>query len=197
MPQEVTQLLLDWRGGKQAALDELLPLVYSELRQIAQRYMSHERASHTLQTTALVNEAYLRLVDQQHVAWQNRAHFYAVAAQVMRHLLVDHARMRAYAKRGGCAQQITLHDDCASTAAPAVELLALDEALSKLHTLDARKSRLVELRYFGGLSVAETAEVLGVSGITVKREWLKAKAWLYRELHAPCVAAAGPDGERV
>ena len=189
MPQEVTQLLLDWRDGKAAALDELLPIVYAELRQIAQRYMNRERGSHTLQTTALVNEAYLRLIDQQHVAWQSRAHFFAVAAQVMRHLLVDHARARGYAKRGGAAQQVELSEDCASVAAPSAELLALDEALSKLHTLDARKSRIVELRYFGGLSVEETAEVLGVSGITVKREWLKAKAWLYRELNAPNAVA--------
>jgi len=183
MPQEVTQLLRDWRGGDAAAFDQLVPLVYAELRQIAQRYMSRERSSHTLQTTALVNEAYLRLVDQQAVLWQNRAHFFAVAAQVMRHLLVDHARARGFAKRGGQSQQVELSDDCAVTAAPSAELLALDEALHRLHTHDARKARIVELRYFGGLSVEETAEVLGLAGITVKREWLKAKAWLYRELN--------------
>jgi RNA polymerase sigma factor (TIGR02999 family) len=183
MPQEVTQLLRDWRGGDTTAFDQLMPLVYAELRQIAQRYMNRERASHTLQTTALVNEAYLRLLDQQAVPWQNRAHFFAVAAQIMRHLLVDHARARGFAKRGGQAQQIELSDDCAVSAAPAVELLALDEALHKLHTHDPRKARIVELRYFGGLSVEETAEVLGIADITVKREWLKAKAWLYRELN--------------
>jgi RNA polymerase sigma factor (TIGR02999 family) len=181
-PQEVTQLLVDWRNGDKAALNKLMPLVYDELRRIASRYMKRERAGHTLQTTALVNEAYLHLVGQQNVEWQNRAHFFAVAAQVMRHLLVDHARSRNYAKRGGGAQQVTLDETAVISEDRYADLLALDEALSKLAAMDSRKSQLVELRYFGGLSAAETAEVLGVSEITVKREWLKAKAWLYREL---------------
>ena len=183
MPQEDTQLLRDWRSGDEAAFDQLLPLVYAELRRIAQRYMSRERGNHTLQTTALVHEAYLRLIDQQTVPWQNRAHFFAVAAQVMRHLLVDHARARGVAKRGGQSQQVELSDVCSISGVPSAELLALDEALHKLHKHDPRKARIVELRYFGGLSVDETAEVLGLAGITVKREWLKAKAWLYRELN--------------
>jgi RNA polymerase sigma factor (TIGR02999 family) len=181
-PQEVTQLLAAWRNGQPEALDQLMPLVYDELRRLARHYMAREGPGHTLQTTALVNEAYLRLAGQQPVDWQNRAHFFAVAAQVMRHLLVDHARARQYQKRGGGAQRVELEEAMVIAPEQDVELLALDEALSRLAALDLRKSRLVELRYFGGLSAAETAEVLGLSEITVKREWLKAKAWLYREL---------------
>jgi RNA polymerase sigma factor (TIGR02999 family) len=181
-PQDVTQLLHNWRNGDSQAFDRLLPLVHDELRRIASRYMRRERAGHTLQTTALVNEAYLRLVGQKNVAWQDRAHFYAVAAQVMRHLLVDHARRRHYAKRGGNAQRITLDETAVVSSQRDDNLLALDEALTKLAEIDPRKVKLVELRYFGGLSAEETAEVLGVSEITVKREWLKTKAWLYREL---------------
>lgn len=157
-------------------------LVYDELRVLARRYMRRERGDHTLQTTALVNEAYLRLVGQQHADWQNRAHFFAVAAQVMRHLLIDHARSRRYARRGGAALRVTLDEALAAAPEESVDLLALDEALNRLHAIDERKSRIVELRYFSGLSVEEPAVVLGVSAITVKREWLKAKAWLYREL---------------
>ncbi len=180
--QEVTQLLVDWRNGNQEALDKLMPLVYAELRRIASRYMKRERAGHTLQTTALVNEAYLRLVGQQHIEWQDRAHFFAVAAQVMRHLLVDHARSRRYAKRGGNAERITFDEVAVVSTQRDDNLLALDQALTKLAAIDPRKVKLVELRYFGGLSADETAVVLGVSEITVKREWLKTKAWLYREL---------------
>lgn len=178
----VTQLLIDWRGGNNDALNQLMPLVYDELRGLAKRYMRRESASHTLQTNALVNEAYLRLVNQQNVDWQNRAHFFAIAAQVMRHLLVDHARSKQYAKRGGGAQQITLDEGLAISDGNQIELLSLHQALERLEQIDDRKSKIVELRYFGGLSTEETAEVLGVSEITIKREWAKAKAWLFREL---------------
>lgn len=186
----VTQLLIDWRGGNNDALNQLMPLVYDELRGLAKRYMRRESASHTLQTNALVNEAYLRLVNQQNVEWQSRAHFFAIAAQVMRHLLVDHARSKQYAKRGGGAQQITLDEGLAVTDDNAVELLALHQALERLEAIDDRKSKIVELRYFGGLSTEETAEVLGVSEITIKREWAKAKAWLFRELSQSDVSLA-------
>jgi RNA polymerase sigma factor (TIGR02999 family) len=182
--QQVTQLLLDWRNGNRTAFDQLMPLVYDELRKIAKRHMGRERDGHTLQTTALVNEAYLRLVDQQDVAWQNRAHFFAISAQIMRHLLVDHARARQYAKRGGGAVQVSLAEDAAATPERSIDLLALDHALTRLARFDERKSKIVELRFFAGLSAVETAEVLGLSEITIKREWLKAKAWLYRELDA-------------
>ena len=182
MPENVTQLLVNWRNGDETALDQLMPIIYDELHRLAKRYMSRERRNHTLQTTALVNEAYLRLMGQGQAEWQNRAHFFGVAAQVMRHVLVDHARSRQYAKRGGEANRVTLDDNLAISHEDQIEVLALDEALNRLAALDERKSRIVELRYFGGLSVEETAEVLGFSVITIKREWLKAKAWLYREL---------------
>ncbi len=180
--ENVTQLLVNWRNGQPEAFDQLLPLVYDELRRIAKRHMSRERAGHTLQTTALVNEAYLRLISQQNHEWQNRAHFFAIAAQVMRHLLVDHARSRQYAKRGGGAIQVSLNEGAAVAEEQSLDLLALHEALNQLAQVDERKARIVELRYFGGLSTEETAEVLGLSEITVKREWLKAKAWLFRQL---------------
>jgi RNA polymerase sigma factor (TIGR02999 family) len=186
----VTQLLVDWRNGNQNALNQLMPLVYDELRGLAKRYLRRENSCHTLQTNALVNEAYLRLVNQQGVEWQNRAHFFAIAAQVMRHLLVDHARSKQYAKRGGGAQQITLGEGVAIAPEHSVDLLALHEALERLAAVDARKSKIVELHYFGGLTSEETAEVLGVSEITVKREWLKAKAWLFRELSGTGVSLA-------
>jgi RNA polymerase sigma-70 factor (ECF subfamily) len=182
-PDDVTRLLTDWRHGDAAALELLMPLVYDELRRLAHRYMKRERAEHTLQTTALVNEAYLRLCGGRAVAWRDRAHFFGVAARVMRHLLVDHARGRRNARRGGGARHVTLDEAAVVSPARAAEVLALDEAMTRLAALDPRKSRLVELRYFGGLDVDETAEVLGVSAITVKREWLKAKAWLYLELN--------------
>jgi RNA polymerase sigma factor (TIGR02999 family) len=184
-PPEVTRLLAAWRQGDEAALDELFPLVYDELRRIARRHLRHERAGHTLQTTALVHEAYLRLAGREEGAWESRAHFFAFAARVMRHLLVDHARRDLAVRHGGGALRVTLGEAAGVSAEPggaAVDVLALDEALARLAALDERKCRLVELRYFGGLSAEETAAALGVSEITVKREWLKAKAWLYREL---------------
>jgi RNA polymerase sigma-70 factor, ECF subfamily len=181
-PAEVTQLLAAWEQGNQAALDQLLPLVYDELRQMARRYMARQNAGHTLQTTALINEAYLKLVGQPAKHWQNRAHFFGVAAQAMRHILVDYARAHQYAKRGGGAQAVSL--DEAMTIAPerAAEVVALDDALQELAKVDPRKSQVVELRYFGGLSVEETAAVLKVSAVTVMRDWSLAKAWLHREL---------------
>lgn len=182
-PEEVTQLLIDWRGGDHSALDRLMLLVYDELHVLARRYMKGERGDHTLQTTALVNEAYLKLVGRQNSDWQNRAHFFGVAAQVMRHLLIDHARARRNARRGGSAVRITLDENVAASPGESVDLLALDEVLDRLDAIDARKRSIVELRFFSGLSVEETAEVLGLSAVTIKREWLKAKAWLYRELN--------------
>jgi RNA polymerase sigma factor (TIGR02999 family) len=180
--QEVTQLLADWSNGDQAALDKLLPLVNSELRNLAGRYMRRENPGHTLQTSALVNEAYLRLIDQKNVRWQNRAHFFGIAAQLMRRILIDHARSHHYAKRGGGALKVSLDEAAAITETCAVELLAVDEALEKLTAMDARKGRIVELRFFGGLSLDETAEVMGISSATVQREWRAAKAWLRRML---------------
>jgi len=180
--QELTQLLVAWSDGDQAALEKLLPLVNAELRRLASRYMRRETPGHTLQTSALVNEAYLRLIDQQHVRWQNRAHFFGIAAQLMRRILIDHARRYQYAKRGGGAVQVSLDEAAAVTEARAAELLAVDEALEKLTAMDARKGRIVELRFFGGLTEEETAEVMGVSVPTVQREWRAAKAWLHRML---------------
>ena len=181
-PPNVTQLLLDWRNGDAAALDQLMPLVYDELRRIASRFLRNERQAHTLQTGALVNEAYLRLVDHENIEWQNRAHFFGVAAQAMRRVLVDHARTRNYAKRGGAAQQVSLDQALDVTEERAADLIALDDALQALAKIDPRKSHVVELRYFGGLSVEETAEALSISTITVIRDWNTAKAWLMREV---------------
>ncbi|HLL74467.1 MAG TPA: sigma-70 family RNA polymerase sigma factor [Pyrinomonadaceae bacterium] len=183
---EVTQLLVAWSDGDEAALERLMPLVYEELRRLARRYISRERPGHTLQTTALVNEAYLRLVDWKNVRWQNRSHFYAVSAQMMRRILVDFARRRPLPKRDGGALRVTLGEaGSVAQARQDPDLLALDEALNKLAAIDERKCRIVELKFFGGLSVEETAEVLGVAPVTVMREWAKAKAWLYRELSKP------------
>lgn len=182
--QDVTGLLLKWQQGDSAALDQLTPLVYDELRRIAHRYMRQERDGHTLQTTALVNEAYVRLVGQQQIEWQNRSHFFAVTAQVMRHVLTDHARRRLYDKRGGGAEHLPLEETDAMTQERAAELVALDEALNELARLDPRKSRVVELRYFGGLSLEETADVLEVSVMTVRRDWRAAKAWLYKTVNS-------------
>jgi RNA polymerase sigma factor (TIGR02999 family) len=179
-PQNLTQLLLEWQQGDKGALDELTALVYDELRRIAHRYVRQERDGHTLETTALVNEAYVRLVGQQEIQWQNRAHFFAVMAQVMRHILIDHARRRHYAKRGGRLQRVSLDESDAMTPERAAELVALDEALTALARLDPRKSRVVELRYFGGLSLEETAAILEISTMTVRRDWRAAKAWLYK-----------------
>lgn len=183
-PDNVTGLLTEWWQGDKAALETLTPLVYDELRRIAHRYMQSEREGHTLQTTGLVNEAYLRLGDQQRIEWQSRAHFFAVTAQVMRHILIDYARRRRYVKRGGEAQQIPLEEAVLMSKPRAAELVALDEALDELANLDPRKSRVVELRYFGGLSLEQTAEVLEISPITVRRDWRAAKAWLYRRMKA-------------
>lgn len=181
---EITEILQDWSDGKSEALDELLPLVYRELHLQAERYLRRERPDHTLQTTALINEAYLKLVDQRNVKWQNRAHFFAIAAQAMRRILVDHARTKQREKRGGDAEKISLEDaaDLASGESVSVDLIALDAALKKLAKMDEQKARIVELRYFSGLSVRETAEVMQVSTDTVERHWTMAKAWLLREL---------------
>ena len=180
--RDVTALLMAWRDGDEDALRHLTPLVYDELHRLAERYMRGEQAGHTLQTTALVNEAYIRLVDSSRVRWQNRAHFFAVAAQLMRRILVDFARRRRYQKRGGDWRQVTLAEgfDVATNVNP--DLVAVDEALEELAKLDARKAQVVELRFFGGLTLEETAEALKVSTDTVGRDWRAAKAWLTREL---------------
>jgi RNA polymerase sigma factor (TIGR02999 family) len=180
--QAVTQLLGDWSRGVAGALERLIPLVEPELHRLAHHYMSRERAGHTLQTTALINEAYLRLVDHSKPLWQNRNHFVAAAAQLMRRIMVDHARERLSLKRGGGAVRVTLDETAWVTDTRSKELLALDEALESLAALDPRKSQIVELRYFGGLTAEETAEFLNVSLRTVEREWNMAKAWLYRAL---------------
>lgn len=180
--EQVSQLLMAWREGDLGAFDRLLPMVYDELRHLAHRYMRRVPAGQTLQTTALVHEAYLRLAGQGDVNWQNRSHFFAVCSQVMRGLLVDRARSRYAIKRGGGLQQVELNDDAAQTTTQDDNLLALDEALKRLAAIDPRKTRIVEMRYFGGMSVEETAQVLGLSPITIKREWSKARAWLYREM---------------
>ncbi len=180
----VTRLLLDWSRGDEEALAKLMPLVYDELRRIARQYLGRERAGHTLQPTALVHEAYLKLVGLRRIRWQNRAHFFAVAARLIRRILVDHARSHAAAKRGGGVPAVTLEALLEPALRRDFDIVALDDSLSRLATLDARQARLVELRFFGGLNVAETAEVLGVSSATVKREWRTARAWLYRELQA-------------
>jgi RNA polymerase sigma factor (TIGR02999 family) len=179
---QVTQLLLDWSKGDLSAVDKLMPLIDEELRRLAHRYMSRERVGHTLQTTALVNEAFLRLVNRKNLQWQNRAHFFGLAAQVMRTILVDHARSHASAKRGGGARNLELDEALVVSQQKASEVVALDEALKQLALIDLRQSRIVELRFFGGLTVEEAAEVLDVSPVTIKREWSTAKAWLYHEL---------------
>jgi len=180
--QQITELLLAWNAGDEQALERLMPLVHDELHRLAHRYMAGERSDHPLQTTALVNEAYVRLVDSSRVRWQNRAHFFAVSAQLMRRILVDFARARQKLKRGGDAVRVTFDEALSISHQPNVALIALDDALKALAALDERKSRVVELRFFGGLSVDETAAVLKVSSITVMRDWAMAKAWLLREL---------------
>ena len=181
--EEVTQLLLAWRQGEPLALEELIPVVHKELRRLAHRYMSGEREGHTLQTTALVNEAYLRLVDSSQVQWQNRAHFFAMAAQLMRRVLVDFARTRNYQKRGGEVLKVEFDEAWMGSTGQGGDLVvALDDALQELAKFDARKSQVVEMRFFGGLSATETAEVLNVSEDTVLRDWKLAKTWLLREL---------------
>jgi RNA polymerase sigma factor (TIGR02999 family) len=180
--QEVTRLLADWSGGDESALERLIPLVQPELHRLAHHYMSREGIGHTLQTTALLNEAYLQLVDDRKRNWQNRTHFMAAAAQLMRRIMVDHARERHALKRGGGALRVPLDDVALVTETRSEELLALDEALEKLAAQDSRKSQIVELRYFGGLTVEEVAAFLKLSDRTVEREWNMAKAWLYRAL---------------
>jgi RNA polymerase sigma factor (TIGR02999 family) len=181
-PQQVTELLLAWSQGDETALEKLIPLVHGELRRLAKRYMARERAGHTLQTTALINEAYLRLINSKNVRWQNRAHFFAVSAQLMRRILVDFARSRNYQKRGGGALQVTLAEALDKSDERGADLIALDDALSALADVDPRKCQVVELRFFAGLSVDETAEVLKVSPDTVMRDWKMAKVWLLREM---------------
>jgi len=179
---QVTELLGRWRGGDREALDALMPLVYSELRRIAHHYLQNERSGHTLQSTALVHEAYVRLIDQDLPQWQNRAHFFAVAAQLMRQILVDYARSHGAAKRGGNVCTLTL-DDAEEVPLPLdVDVVALDDALKILAEMDPQQSRVVELKFFAGLSIEDTSEVLGISSSTVKRDWITARAWLYREL---------------
>jgi len=179
---EITALLAEWREGNQSALDELYPLVYNELHRLARRYMSRERKGHTLQTTALINEAYVRLVDQKNVQWANRSHFFAISAQIMRRILIDHARRHAYAKRGGGAQQVSLEEVAIVATDQGRELIRLDEALKALGEMDPRRSQVVELRYFGGLNNEEIAGVLHISENTVTRDWNMARAWLYQQL---------------
>ena len=178
---EVSTLLRAWSGGDQSALDRLTPIVYDGLRRLARRYMRRERPGHSLQTTALVNEAYVRLVDYERMQWQDRAHFFAVSAQLMRRILVEHAR-RHNLKRGGGVQRVSLDEAAVVGGGRPADFVALDDAMNALARLDARKAQVVEMRFFGGLSVGETAEVLKVSSITVKRDWSTAKLWLYREL---------------
>jgi len=180
-PKGVTQLLADWSSGNQEALNALMPLVYDELRRLARSYIRRERPGHTLATTGLIHEAYLRLVDQD-VKWQNRSHFFGVAAQMMRRVLIDHAKSQQRAKRGGGAVKVSLDDPIVLSDAPDTDLLALDEALSRLEKMDPQRGRIVELRFFGGLSNEEAAAVLNISPATVQRQWSGARAWLYHEL---------------
>jgi len=179
---EITELLVAWGNGDQEALDKLTPLVYQELHRLAEHYMKGERSGHILQTTALVNEVYLRLIDWKNVEWQNRAHFLGVSARLMRHILVNFARKRLTAKRGGAAVQVSLSEAANMTSAQNLDLVALDDALNALAALDPRQSQVIEMRFFGGLSIKETAEALKVSPGTVRRDWSLAQAWLRREL---------------
>ena len=182
LSQNITHLLKEWSDGDERALDRLTPLVYEELRQQAARYLRRERAGHTLQTTALINEAYLRLIDAKDVHWQSRAHFFAIAANLMRRVLVDHARRRDAEKRGGAQLRLTLDERLAVSSTADVDVLAIDEALNKLSAIDSQQALVVELRFFSGLSVEETAAALGISTATVKRDWSVARAWLRREI---------------
>jgi RNA polymerase sigma factor (TIGR02999 family) len=181
-PEEVTRLLVDWGNGNVGALEQLTPLVYEELRRLAHQHMNRERPDHTLQTSALINEAYLRFTQQRNMHWQNRAQFFAIASRLMRRVLIDYARARNYQKRGDGAKRVSLSEVAYVSEDRAEELLALDEALNSLESFDKRKSQVVELRFFGGMSVEETAVVLDVSPNTVKRDWSTAKAWLYRNI---------------
>ena len=181
-PNEVTQLLVAWGNGDQEARDQLMPLVYAELHRLAHRHIKRERPGHTLQTSALVNEAFVRLVDQREVQWQSRGHFFSIAAQMMRRILVDYARKRRFAKRGGNQLQVTLNEDIVAAKQRSADVILLDDALKQLAEVDERKSKVVELKFFGGLSIEETAETLGVSPGTVMRDWTLAKAWLRRAM---------------
>ena len=182
--QDSSVILKDWSGGDRASADRLLSLVYDELRKIAGQYLRKEKSDHTLQPTALVHEAYMKLIDISDISWQDRAHFFAVSANIMRHILVDHARAKLAEKRGGDAQRISLEDADSLSSEPDVDLLAVDEALNELAEFDEQQSRIVELRFFGGLTIEETAHVAGISPATVKREWAMAKAWLHRKLQS-------------
>lgn len=179
---DVTKLLRDWSDGEQQAFDELLPIIYNELHRLAHNYLNRERDDHTLQTTALVHEAYLKLVDQNNVQWQNRSHFFAIAAQAMRRILIDNARRHAANKRGNTPEKLSLDDAATISVERNENLLALDDALKQLEAIDPQQSRVIELRYFGGLTIEETAEVLNLSPATVKREWAMARAWLYKSI---------------
>jgi RNA polymerase sigma factor (TIGR02999 family) len=182
MPEQITELLVEWNSGSADALEKLLPLVERELRRIAANHMRHENPGHTLQTTALVNEAYLKLVDQRDVRWQNRAHFFALASHLMRRILLDHARAQKRAKRGGDAVHVDLDEVAVITPEKSDELIALDDALERLAEFDPQKSKIVEMRFFGGLTIDEVAEVLGIASVTVMLHWRLAKAWLSREI---------------
>jgi RNA polymerase sigma factor (TIGR02999 family) len=179
---DITQLLLAWNNGDQAALDNLMPIVYDELRRLAQHHMRFEAPEHTLQATVLVNEAYLRLVDQRRVNWQNRAHFFGAAASIFRRVLVDHARTRDRKKRGGKAVKVTLCDETVAARTVDLDIVALDDALQQLGKLDSQQVQIIEMRFFAGLSIEDTAEALDISPATVKRDWATARAWLYREM---------------
>lgn len=194
-PRSITELLIEWRDGDETALDKLMPLVYEELRRLARYYMRRERPGHTLQSAALVNEAYLRLVDHKGMRWQNRAHFFAVAAQAMRRILVDYARSHQYLKRGGGNEIVGLDEAAAVVQKQAADIVALDDALTDLAALDPRKSQIVEMRYFGGMTVEETAEVLGLAPVTVMRDWSTAKAWLLRAIRTGESAEKKPQVE--
>jgi RNA polymerase sigma factor (TIGR02999 family) len=187
---QVTQLLKQWQEGNEQALEALMPLVYGELKRLAGSYLRRERPDHTLESAALVNEAYLRLVDQTHVQWQNKAHFFGIAAQMMRRILVDHARSHKASKRGAGMPALALDEAVAQVQSQSIDLLGLDEALEKLEKVDPQQSKIVELRFFGGLSIEDAANVLGISPATVKRDWAAARAWLYRE-----VGGARRDGQ--
>ena len=195
--QQVTRLLVNWSNGDQSALEQLTPLVYSELRRLAGRYLRKERPDHTLQSTALVHEAFLRMIDQRSVKWQNRAHFFGVAAQMIRRILVDHARSRYASKRGAGAPRLSLDEAIALPERRDLDLVALDDALNSLAKIDPQQSRIVELRFFTGLTVEETAEVLGISPATVKRDWVTAKAWLYRDISRATASSGGVAGSAV
>jgi RNA polymerase sigma-70 factor (ECF subfamily) len=198
-PDNVSRLLREWSDGNEQALEEMLPLIYDELRRLAHNFLYRERPGHTLQTTALVHEAYLKLIDQRDPHWQNRAHFFAIAAQAMRRILIDSARKHVAEKRGGGGQKLSLAEIATISPEPNTNLLALDEALNRLAEIDSQQSRIIELRYFGGLTIEETAEVIRLSPATIKREWTMARAWLHQALAGDdgaesCLTDAAPDG---